>query len=568
MESSETQVSTTVHQSIHATDTLPLPQIITPNHESEFSGRFTPTEPKSGVAVIIPTHNNELTIGTLVLLSKVYAPNVIVVDTGSLDRTVEVAKRAGADVISLTGPCTRVKALMTGCRRAIGYDCKAVVLLDSNGEHLTRFIPSLVRPVLEGTDLVIGSRNLHGRRGIDPYNPDIMGKSSDLPVNTRLFRNTDPESTFRAISVRGICLLDALPFSDNFEPLMISLFQHKGLSLEEIAISVRHEIPMADDDLPRYRGKKVAVVVPAHNEQLLIGETLSGIPDFIARIYVVNDYSSDRTQEIVEYYAREDRSIVPIIHEVNKGVGAAIVTGYKRALLDNMDIVAVMAGDNQMDPAFLPHLLDPIVDGKCDYTMGNRLASPEYRKSMSRWRLTGNAILTMLTKIASGYWSMMDPQNGYTAISTRALERMNLDDIYPRYGYCNDLLVKLNANTFRVINVPHPARYGRETSGIRYHTYIVSVSNLLLMDFLWRLKTKYIMLSFHPLVLFYLAGVTFTLVGISGGIYSLYYKFILGNAIFVPLVLSILVLGFGIGCICFAMFFDMAAEKGTNGWYS
>jgi glycosyltransferase involved in cell wall biosynthesis len=316
-----------------------------------------------------------------------------------------------------------------------------------------------------------------------------------------------------------------------------------------------------------YRDHTVAVVVPAYNEQLLIGETLSSIPSFVSKIYVIDDCSKDTTWNLIQEYAKNDPRIVPIHHEVNQGVGAAIVTGYKRALSDGMDIAAVMAGDNQMDPAFLPQLLDPIVDGKCDYTIGNRLISPEYRKGMSKWRFFGNAILTFLTKMASGYWQMMDPQNGYTAISGRALERIGLEGIYPRYGYCNDLLVKLNVWGFRIKNLPHPARYGKEKSGIKYSTYIFRVSRLLFKDFLWRMKMKYVVLSFHPLVFYYALGFVITALGILGGLYSLYYKFVLGNAMFVPLVLSLVVFGLGAQFWLFAMLFDMQQEKNTNGWY-
>ena len=380
---------------------------------------------------------------------------------------------------------------------------------------------------------------------------------------------TDPGSTFRALSARAIELLDVHSDSDFFEVSMNNLFTRRGLTIREIPIHLRDEVYLVDDDdLPLYWRNHVAVVVPAHNEELLIGETLKGIPDFICRVYVVNDCSTDRTQEIIEYYASHDNSIIPIRHEVNKGVGASIVTGYKKALEDGMDIVAVMAGDDQMDPVFLPNLLDPIVEKKCDYTMGNRLISPEYRKGMGKWRFIGNMILTMLTKIASGYWQMMDPQNGYTAISKRALERISLNDIYPRYGYCNDLLVKLNVVGFRVVNVPHPARYGREKSGINYSTYIVKVSRLLLKDFLWRLKMKYLVLSFHPLVFFYVAGAIFCIVGMLGGIYSLYHKFVQGLPIFTPLTLSIILIGIGFQTLFFAMFYDMQQEKGTNGWYT
>jgi len=363
-------------------------------------------------------------------------------------------------------------------------------------------------------------------------------------------------------------MMDLLPDSEYFESSMGTLFHRKGLAIKEIPIVMRHDLAAVDDDgIPKYRGKKIAVVVPAHNEELLIGETLSNIPDFVARVYVVNDSSTDRTQEIIDYYASHDDTIIPIRHEVNQWVGAAIVTGYRKALDDGMDIAAVMAGDNQMDPAFLPELLDPVVEGKCDYTMGNRLISPTYRKGMSTWRFFGNAVLTFLTKMASGYWQMMDPQNGYTAITGRALERIDLDYIYPRYGYCNDLLVKLNVNGFRVINVPHPARYGREKSGIKYSTYIFSVSWLLFKDFLWRLKMKYVVLSFHPLVIYYVLGILLTFTGIFLGLYSLYYKFIQHNPIFVPAVMSLVIFALGAQLWLFAMLFDMQQEKSGNGWY-
>jgi glycosyltransferase involved in cell wall biosynthesis len=531
-----------------------------------------PQVPDPRLGVVIPTLNNELSIGSLVLLARQYAGHVLVVDDSSHDKTLNIAAHAGATVIN-AGEFGggRVYSILAGCRYALGYGCTAVVIIDSTGKHSTRDIPQLVAPVLSGeADLVVGSRNLHGRKGIPPYQFNTDEKSCALPEKVREFHSTDPDSTFRALSVKAITLLDLLPNSDQFEPMMITLFSRRNLVVKELPVTPRHEAPLPgdeDDELPRYRGKKVAVVVPAYNEELLIGDTLSGIPDFVTRVYVINDCSTDRTQEVIEYYAAHDDTIVPVRHEKNQGVGAAIVTGYRRALEDGMDAVAVMAGDNQMDPGFLPDLLDPVIERRCDYTMGNRLINQEYRKGMSKWRYTGNSILTLLTKIASGYWQMMDPQNGYTVISKRALERINLSDIYTRYGYCNDVLVKLNVFGFRVINVPHPARYGLEKSKIKYSTYIYRVSGLLLRDFLWRLKMKYVMLNFHPLVFFYTAGAIFTVLGLIGGIYALYYKYVLGNQIFVPLVLSLIVFGMGIQALFFAMFYDMEQEKMANGWY-
>jgi len=313
-----------------------------------------------------------------------------------------------------------------------------------------------------------------------------------------------------------------------------------------------------------FRDKKIAVVVPAYNEEMLIGDTLTSVPDYVDKIYVVNDCSTDKTAEIVEALAGEDQRIECINHEKNKGVGAAIITGYKEALNDHMDITAVMAGDNQMDPAFLKSFLDPIVDGTADYTKGNRLLSPEFRKGMSKWRFFGNSILTFLTKVSSGYWQMVDPQNGYTAISRQALENIDLDSVYPRYGYCNNMLCKLNVQGLSVLDVRHPARYGNEKSKIKYGSYIIKVSNLLFSDFLWRLKVKYTVLNFHPLVFFYLFGVVLCILGLIGGLYSLYYKFILSGPIFEKGVLALLVFIMGIQSLFFAMVFDMQHENGIK----
>lgn len=311
-----------------------------------------------------------------------------------------------------------------------------------------------------------------------------------------------------------------------------------------------------------YRGNKIAVVVPAYNEEELIQETMSGIPDYVDRIYVINDGSTDRTEEIIRNFASTDSRFVLISHCPNKGVGAAITSGYKRAIEDGMDIAAVMAGDNQMDPAYLPALLDPIVEGRADYTKGNRLINEAYRKGMPAWRSFGNSILTFLTKIASGYWQMMDPQNGYTAISVKALAELPLDSIYQGYGYCNNLLVWLNIHNMTVRDVAIPARYGREKSKIRYSTYIPRVSRLLLSNFLFRLKTKYIQMGFHPLVFFYAAGAVLTPIGMIGGLVALWEKFAMGYPVlFVHGVLSFLVFMMGMQFLLFAMLFDMQANS-------
>ena len=283
-----------------------------------------------------------------------------------------------------------------------------------------------------------------------------------------------------------------------------------------------------------YRGKTVGVVVPAYNEQGLVGEVIDTMPAFVDRVYAVDDRSSDGTWEEILAYAdranREwragepiadggiafDRRVVPVRHETNSGVGAAIQTGYARAAEDGLDVVAVMNGDAQMDPDYLDRIIDPVVNGITGYAKANRLVYRDYRDGMSGFRFFGNSVLSLLTKVASGYWKITDPQNGYTAVSGDVLSELDLDQLYDDYGFLNSLLVHLNARGVRVADVAVPAVYGDESSTIRYSKFIPRLSALLLRCFLWRLKTKYVVFDFHPLVLFYLLGVVGLLGGLGG----------------------------------------------------
>lgn len=240
-----------------------------------------------------------------------------------------------------------------------------------------------------------------------------------------------------------------------------------------------------------YQGKTIGVVVPAYNEEGSIELVINTMPDFVDKICVIDDASTDDTCQIASDIAGQNGRLVVITHEENRGVGAAIVTGYKKCLEEDIDIAVVMAGDNQMDPAELPNLLAPIVVGNADYVKGNRMLTRKHLQGMTHWRRFGNWLLRWLTRIASGNYKIMDPQNGYTAISQQALGQINLDDIYRWYGYCNNILVKLSVGGARIVEVPMPARYGSEKSKIKYSRYIPKVSWLLLKDFLWRLKMTF-----------------------------------------------------------------------------
>lgn len=253
-----------------------------------------------------------------------------------------------------------------------------------------------------------------------------------------------------------------------------------------------------------YKDKNIVVVVPAHNEETQIQAVVQTMPSYVDTIVVVNDCSSDKTADVVESLQSDHPSLILINHEENQGVGAAIATGYKWARDKNADVAVVMAGDGQMDPGDLPAILDPVVNGHADYSKGNRLTSGEAFKKIPKVRYFGNSILTMLTKIASGYWHVTDSQTGYTAINKKALHTIDWDNMYKRYGQPNDLLVKLNVYNFRVVDVPIKPVYNvGEKSGIRIKRVIFSMSWLLFKLYCWRMKEKYIIRDFHPLVFFY-----------------------------------------------------------------
>jgi glycosyltransferase involved in cell wall biosynthesis len=308
-------------------------------------------------------------------------------------------------------------------------------------------------------------------------------------------------------------------------------------------------------------GKRVAVVVPAHDEEELVGETLRGIPDFVDRVYVVDDASTDATGERAR--AVGDSRVEVLVREQNGGVGAAILTGYRRALDDGIDVTCVMAADNQMDPSELRSLVAPVARDEVDYTKANRLFTGEAWRVIPRSRYLGNAVLSFLTKIASGYWHVADSQAGYTALSRAALERLDLDRIYPRYGFPNDLLVHLNVAGARVRDVPSRPIYGvGEQSGIRIRSVVPRISWLLFKGFWWRLKEKYVIRDFHPLVFFYALGAVMTVVGLVLGVVVAVSRLFFGNEITTPtVVLVALLLISGTQFTLFAMWFDQEANK-------
>lgn len=316
-----------------------------------------------------------------------------------------------------------------------------------------------------------------------------------------------------------------------------------------------------------YRDATVAVVVPAYNEEILIKRVIETMPSYVDYIVVVDDASQDGTVDAVRAYERQlGERLVLLKHETNRGVGGAIATGYAWCCDQEINAVAVMAGDAQMDPNDLTTLLDPVVSDEVDYAKGNRLFTGDAWQQIPKVRYLGNSVMSLLTKIASGYWHVADSQAGYTVINLKALKIIDWDKMYRRYGQPNDLLVRLNIHSFRVRDVPvRPVYNIGEDSGVRPIRMIPKLSWLLFKLFVYRMWQKYVIRDFHPLLFFY--ALAFFLLAASvplGG--RVFYKWlILGQQI--PSINALAWMSgtiAGLQSLFFAMWFDMEYNRGLR----
>ena len=300
------------------------------------------------------------------------------------------------------------------------------------------------------------------------------------------------------------------------------------------------------------------MVIPAYNEEKLIGRVISTMPDFVDRMIVVDYASCDDTSTIVGgFQAQYGDRLILIRHTQNKGVGGAIISGHLRALEEGMDVVSIMAGDAQMDPADLEKILAPVVSDEADYSKGNRFVNGDAWRHMPRLRFFANAGLSMLNKIASGYWQIADPQCGYTAISANALRQLDLGTISEGYQFENSILMHLNVHNLRVVDVPIRAIYGiGEKSGINHFWALISFSVYLVGAFLWRLTEKYVLRDFHPLVFFYLFGLFFMPVGLLFGIGLVGYRMVFGTVQATSALFAMVMFMSGLQFLLFAMWFD------------
>jgi glycosyltransferase involved in cell wall biosynthesis len=311
-----------------------------------------------------------------------------------------------------------------------------------------------------------------------------------------------------------------------------------------------------------YKDKTLCVVIPAFNESNQISGVIETMPDYVDHIVIVDDASTDEMAAVVALHQGRDSRIMLLRHDVNQGCGGALATGYVWARDNRMDIVVRMDGDGQMNPDDLPALLDPVANEMADYAKGNRLVTGEAYQKIPKIRYFGNAFLSLLTKIASGYWHVADFQSGYTAMNKTVLHNIDWNRMYRRFGQPNDLMVRLNVYNFRVADVPvEPVYHVGEKSGIRIRKVIFSISWLLIKMFLWRMKEKYIIRDFHPLIFFYVFGAFFGVITMLLSARLVYSKLMIG---FFPHTSSLAAMFSFMSAslfTLFAMWFDMEANK-------
>lgn len=264
--------------------------------------------------------------------------------------------------------------------------------------------------------------------------------------------------------------------------------------------------------------RKIAVVIPAYRAAAQVATVIRGLPDWIGRIYVIDDACPENSGDAAK--AAGDGRVVVLRRQQNGGVGAAVKTGYRQALADGFDIVVKMDADDQMDPAYLKALLKPILAGRADYTKGNRFRDLKALRQMPRVRLFGNSVLTFLVKAASGYWQMMDPTNGYTAINREALERLELDRISDGYFFESDMLIRLNIAGAVAEDVAIPARYGDEQSSLHIPSIMPVFVYRLIRGMGKRILFKYFLYDFSLGSFYLTAGVLLTAFGMVFGGYK------------------------------------------------
>jgi glycosyltransferase involved in cell wall biosynthesis len=262
----------------------------------------------------------------------------------------------------------------------------------------------------------------------------------------------------------------------------------------------------------------VSVIIPCYNVARHIEKVIANLPDQIDYIITVNDNSPDETEAIILGLLKENKKIIYLKHDINQGVGGAMLTGFKKSLDLNCDYTIKMDGDNQMDPSYIPALLKPLIENKADFTKGNRFRDFNALKKMPVGRRIGNLGLSFLIKAASGYWNIFDPTNGFFAIRNETLQSFNFKKIHKRYFFESSMLIELYHVNAVVHDVPMKARYGDEVSGLSKTKTLFEFPPKLFMAFIRRVILKYFLYEFNIASLFLLFGLPLFIFGIIYGV--------------------------------------------------
>ena len=262
------------------------------------------------------------------------------------------------------------------------------------------------------------------------------------------------------------------------------------------------------------KNKKIAVVIPSYRVKNFLREVVLSLPEFIDFVIVVDDKCPEESYKEVENLDK----VFIIHHEINQGVGGAVVSGYKKAIELNADIVVKIDGDGQMDSNYILPLITLLLENKADYTKGNRFRDFKALKSMPKIRLFGNSVLSFLIKMASGYWSMMDPTNGFTAITKETLLDLDLDKLSKRYFFESDMLINLNIENKVVRDISIPAKYGDEESNLDIKKVVIKFPPKIIKGLSKRLFLKYFIYNFNMASIYMILGVPLLIFGVVFGV--------------------------------------------------
>jgi dolichol-phosphate mannosyltransferase len=262
----------------------------------------------------------------------------------------------------------------------------------------------------------------------------------------------------------------------------------------------------------------IAVVIPSYRVRGSILDVLSGIGPEVNKIYVVDDKCPEESGLFVQQNCKDSRVEV-LFHEKNKGVGGAVKTGYKKALADKCEIVIKIDGDGQMDTSLIPHLIHPILVGEADYVKGNRFFSLSSLSKMPGIRIVGNSLLSIINKFVNGYWNIMDPTNGFTAIHKTALGMLELDKIADTYFFESDMLFRLGTIRAVVYDLPMNARYENEKSGLRISRVLFQFPPKYFNRYFKRIFYNYFLRDFNAGTIELIVGSIIFIFGVIEGLY-------------------------------------------------